>query len=128
MNRIDAQKALADSRPQKTEFGTRFSEFVQAGLDRDMQDGVLFNVVMYQSKNNTLRTDRPVQEKQDKMARTYFLNRERALMMNESDDQVLQQMVEYKALNSLDMDDEAQEWFDFITTGQIGALVAGRLR
>lgn len=128
MNRVDAQKALSDSRPPKTEFSKRFVEFIQARLDKQVQACVLFNVVMYQSKNNTLRTDRPVAEKRDKMPRQYFLNRERALMMNESDDQILQQMVDYKTANSLDMDEEAQQWFDFITKGEIGAEVAKRLR
>ena len=128
MNRVDAQKALAASRPPQTEFGKRYIEFLQARLDADVQECVRFNVVMYQSKNNTLRTDRPVAEKRDKMPRQYFLARERALMMNESDDQVLEQMVMFKTENSLDMDDEAQQWYDFITTGQIGADVAKRLR
>lgn len=127
MKRVDALEALADSRPQKTESGKRFVEFIQARLDAQLQACVLFNVVMYQSKNNTLRTDRPVQEKKDNMPRKYFLDRERALMRNESDDQVLTQMVEYKTENSLDMNTEAQEWFEFITAGQIGAEVAKRL-
>ena len=128
MNRVNAQQALADSRPQKTEFGKRYVEFIQAHLDKDVQECVLFNVVMYQSKNNTLQTDRVVQEKKDNMSATYFQNRESALMGNESDDQILQQMVEYKRENSLDMDEVEQQWFDFITTGQIGAEVAKRLR
>lgn len=127
MNRIDALEALAASRPPQTELGKRFVEFIQAKLDAQLQACVLFNVAMYQSKNNTLRTDRPVQEKKDNMSRLYFLNRERALMRNESDDQVLIQMVEYKTENSLDMNTEAQEWFEFITAGQIGAEVAKRL-
>jgi len=114
---------VKQGRETKTEFSQRFVDFLKAGLDQHTIESVNYNVIAYQQKNGTLRTDRMVEPKKEKMKRSYYERRETALMQNESDQQAIDNLAVYKQENSLDMDETADQWFDYITTGTIGLEV-----
>lgn len=126
---MDRSNLIAEvyKKPGHTAFGDRYIEFLQAGLEKAVLESVNFNVVAYQEKNGTLRIDRTVPAKREKMTREYFQNRESVIMMNESDAQVLKQLAEFKAENSLDMEEVGEQWFEYIIAGQVGSKVAEML-
>jgi len=116
------------TRPAKTAFGERFVEFLQAGLSQEIIDAVNYNIIAYQQARGDVRTDRMVPQREVKMSNAKFHDREKVIMMNDSDGKVLRQLNEFRAENSLDMDEVAQQWFDYITDGVIGPALGDALR
>ena len=128
----DVLREVAKAQREKAPFCERFIEFLQAGLDQEIIDSVNYNIIAWQERKEMLRTDRDFEyynpQATKPLSKHRFESNEEAIMANKSDAQVLEQMAAFRAENSLDMDEEAQQWFDYITTGQIGAEVAKRLR
>ena len=114
--------------PVKSDFSSRFIEFLQSGLSRELVETVNYNIIDYQRNNGLLRTDRPVPLKREGMSRKAFDACEDIVLLNKSDGQVLKQLATYKEKNSLDMDEEADQWFMCITEGTVGGKVSEVLR
>lgn len=108
---------------EKTPFCERFIEFLQAGLDQSVMDAMNYNIIAWQERKGMLRTDRYFEHYPDPaskpkpMSKHKFETNEAAIMQNQSDAQVLEQMGEFMSENFHGMDDEAQGWFDYVAKG-----------
>lgn len=124
---------VAKAQKEGIPFCTRFIEFLQAGLDKATVDAVNYNIIAQQERKGVLKTDRHFEHYPDPaskakpMSPLRFDTNEAAIMQNKSDARVLEQMRVFMSENFHGMDDEAQEWFEFIIAGQIGAEVAKKL-
>ena len=129
MNKILAEVAKAQR--ETTPVCERFIEFLQAGLDQATMDAVNYNIIAWQERKGVLKTDREFEHynptAKKPMSAGRFNSNEANIMQNKSDAAVLAKMADYKTENSLDMDDEAQQWFEYVTTGQIGTAVSDAL-
>lgn len=107
--------------PVKSLFSKRYLRFLQAGLDSATLVSVLYNVIEYQRKHRTVRTDRPepakIGGKDAKESRTAYIERMIPVMRNTSDAKVLTQLAAFRESHSLDMGDEADAWFAYVTEG-----------
>jgi hypothetical protein len=97
----------------------RFIEFLQAGLEQETIDFVNYNIIEWQRLGGQVCTDRQFRHyDHTHWSQGVFDANETAIQANISDAQALNQLAEFKAETSLDMDEEAQGWFDYITTGK----------
>ena len=107
--------------PVRSAFSKRYLQCLKAGLDSATLDSVVYNIVEYQRKNRTVRTDRLEQAKvggkDTKESRETYVKRIIPVILNDSDAKVLAQLATYKGAHSLDMGDEADAWFAYVTKG-----------
>ena len=115
----DTLREVAKRQREKTPFCERYIEMLQAGLDKVVQDAVMFNIVNWQWKKGELRTDRQFKhyQKGEKIAPSLFSANEGAIMDNKCDAKVLEEMVAFKEANSLDMREAGEAWFGYVTEG-----------
>ena len=104
---------IAKKQREPTSFSTRYIEFLQAGLAPAVQDSVMFNIIEWQWKKGELRTDRQYSRyiEGQEISHDAFVANEAVIMANKSDAKVLAQMTEFKAENSMDMDEAGDAWF-----------------
>lgn len=102
--------------PVKSEFSQRYVELLQANLTADVLEAVDFNVIEHLRQRGMFRDDRPVVVKREKMARSEFESREAVIMLNDSDAQVLRQLLAFKndPEKSMDLHGEGEEWYAYI--------------
>ena len=125
MNEILA--VVAKAQREKTPFCERFIEFLQAGLDQATINAVNYNIIAWQEREGVLKTDREFEHyspyAKKPLSTERFKSNEANIMQNKSDAAVLAKMAGYKSEYSLDMNEVEAQWFDFITTGQMGDKV-----
>lgn len=112
-------KEVVKRQREKTPFGSRYIQFLQADIPKAIIDQVVFNIVAWQEKRGVLRTDRQFEyyKENERMPDEKFAANEDAIISNKSDDLVLSQMAEFREQNSLDMCPEAEAWFEYVTRG-----------
>lgn len=113
----------------KTEFGKRWMEMVQANYDREISGDELrtitMNVAAHQRDAKILRRDRHVlkvdisreratDKKNPGLTLEEYRSREIALMANQSDAKILDEMEEIERESGLDMTEHEQAWYDYI--------------
>jgi hypothetical protein len=119
----DAMHEVIKAQRQKTPFSTRYIEFVRANIRDAVRDSVIFNIVAWQQTKGKLRTDRQFEyygkrhSKKEGWHESRFRANEDAIIANKSDAKMLEQMTAFRAENSLDMDEEGEAWFVYITEG-----------
>ena len=114
----DALRAVVKAQKGTTPFCVRYIEFINAGLDKEVQDAVMFNIIAWQQAKGELKTTRIFKHYEgQKMAPQVFESNEAAIMQNKSDAIVLEKLATYKAENSLDMSEAEAQWFDYVTEG-----------
>ena len=125
MNEILAEVAKAQR--EKTPFCERFIEFLRAGLGKMTVDAVNYNIIAWQERKGVLKTDREFEHynpnAKKPMSGERFKSNEANIMQNKSDAAVLAKMAGYKSEYSLDMNEVEAQWFEYVTTGQMGDKV-----
>jgi len=125
MNEVLAEVAKAQR--EKTPFCERFIEFLRARLDQATMDAVNYNIIAWQEREGVLKTDREFEyynpDAKKGMSAHRFKSNEANIMQNKSDVAVLEKMAAYKSEYSLDMDEVEMQWFEYVTTGQVGDKV-----
>ena len=118
----EALNEVAKAQREKTPFCERFIEFLRARLDEATMDAVNYNIIAWQEGKGELTTDRKFEHYNPAatkpMTKERFAGNEAAIMQNKSDARALDQMAAFKTNNSFDMGEVAQQWFDYITTGE----------
>ena len=100
-----------------TPFSVRYLEFINAGLDKEVQDAVMFNIIACQQAKGELKTTRVFRHYgEQKMSPQAFEANETIIMQNKADAIVLGKLKDFREHNSLDLCSVGGKWFEYVTT------------